>query len=105
MAAEPQKLSVSADSELAKYFKDAEQRATPLVVDTGEETYHVSVRRFADKEPRGKKRSSRARGLTHDDSLWSVVGIGKSAEPTDVSSKKHKYLAEGIYNASHRQNS
>jgi hypothetical protein len=37
--------------------------------------------------PRGKPTSAA-------DPLWSIVGIGRSTGPTDVSSHKHKYLAE-----------
>ena len=29
-----------------------------------------------------------------NDPLWGIVGIGAAAGPTDVSSNKHKYLAE-----------
>src|SRR5215471_18442110 len=29
-----------------------------------------------------------------DDPLWSVVGLGESTGPTDVSQNKHKYLAD-----------
>ena len=37
--------------------------------------------------PRGKPTSA-------DDPLWSIIGIGRSDGPTDVSANKHKYLAE-----------
>jgi len=32
--------------------------------------------------------------FTHDDPLWSIVGIFRSEGPGDVSENKHKYLAE-----------
>lgn len=31
-----------------------------------------------------------------DDSLWNIVGIGRSDDPNDVASNKHKYLADAI---------
>ena len=44
--------------------------------------------------PAAPKRSARRRGVTKDDPLWNIVGIGQSDGPTDVSTNKHKYLAE-----------
>jgi excisionase family DNA binding protein len=37
-----------------------------------------------------------ARPLTLDDPLFGLVGIAKSDGPSDVSSNKHKYLAEAL---------
>lgn len=36
----------------------------------------------------------RRRKLSADDPLWDIVGLGRSEGPTDVSTNKHKYLAE-----------
>jgi hypothetical protein len=36
----------------------------------------------------------RGRPTTLDDSLWNIIGIGRSKGPTDTSANKHKYLAE-----------
>lgn len=46
--------------------------------------------------PLGQGRASRRKGqpLHYDDSLWSLVGSAKEAQPTDAS-KKHEYLASG----------
>lgn len=38
------------------------------------------------------------RPLTFDDPLWRLVGIARSAKPTD-SSKKHEYLAEASFHS------
>lgn len=32
--------------------------------------------------------------FTKDDPLWKLIGIGESSGPTDVSRRKHEYLAE-----------
>lgn len=49
---------------------------------------------FLSKEPQ-KARSRRARRLTRDNSLWSVVGsIDDPTSPTDISANKHTYLIE-----------
>ncbi|MGI8552818.1 MAG: hypothetical protein ACR2PL_18830 [Dehalococcoidia bacterium] len=42
-----------------------------------------------------------SKGLTEDDSLLSVIGIGESTGPGDVSSNKHRYVAQAIYAESH----
>jgi antitoxin (DNA-binding transcriptional repressor) of toxin-antitoxin stability system len=44
--------------------------------------------------PARSRRRRRARPLTAEDSLWSIVGIIKDEVPADVSANKHKYLAE-----------
>lgn len=36
----------------------------------------------------------RGRPTSEADSLWNIVGIGRSEGPTDVSENKYKYLAE-----------
>ncbi|HET9394871.1 MAG TPA: helix-turn-helix domain-containing protein [Nitrospiraceae bacterium] len=34
---------------------------------------------------------------TKDDSLWDIIGIGRSDGPNDVASNKHEYLANAIF--------
>jgi hypothetical protein len=68
------------------------------------ETKQITILRDADEEiatitPANllKRGSSprRSRSLRPDDSLWNIVGMDQSPDsPTDVSSNKHKYLAE-----------
>ena len=41
-----------------------------------------------------RARTRRRRGLTANDPLWDIVGMGHSEGPTDVSTNKRKYLAE-----------
>lgn len=45
------------------------------------------------KQPRRAASRPRGKPLTMDDPLWQVVGIGHSGQG-DVSSNKHKYLAD-----------
>ncbi len=40
------------------------------------------------------ERVRRGRAFTMSDSLWNIVGIGRSEGPTDVAQNKHEYLAE-----------
>ena len=56
---------------------------------TDKATPDAAGKAVADSELEG-------RPLTEQDSLWSIIGIGDSGPdgPTDVSSDKHRYLAE-----------
>ncbi len=38
---------------------------------------------------------------SEDDPLWRIVGIGESSGPTDVSVRKHDYLAEAYEDLHH----
>lgn len=38
----------------------------------------------------------RGRPTSADDPLWNIIGIGRSAEPTDVARFKDEYLAEAF---------
>lgn len=40
-----------------------------------------------------KSRKSK-RAITHQDSIFSIIGIGASQGETDVSTNKHRYLAD-----------
>lgn len=47
-------------------------------------------------QPAKRKKGLKGKPLTHDDPLFSIIGIagGGDERPTDVSANKHKYLAE-----------
>jgi hypothetical protein len=49
------------------------------------------------------RRRRKPRPFTLDDPLLDIIGIGHSEGPTDVSSNKHKYIADAI--ASHFERS
>lgn len=51
--------------------------------------------------PPKARRVPRGKPFTMHDPLWSVMGIGRSEGPTDVSANKHKYIADVIYAESH----
>ena len=50
----------------------------------------------AEQKPAQKRR--RHRPTTADDPLWQIIGIGSSAEPTDIAKFKDQYLAEAYGN-------
>jgi excisionase family DNA binding protein len=45
-------------------------------------------------KPDKRTRAPRGTPITAYDPIWSIVGIGRSEGPTDVSQNKYKYLAE-----------
>jgi excisionase family DNA binding protein len=48
-----------------------------------------------ENKPNRSKRGPKRSGIfTMEDSLWNIVGIGRSDGSTDVSENKYKYLAE-----------
>ena len=46
------------------------------------------------KRPTRKPSVLRGKPFTMQDSLWNIVGIGRSEGPADVATNKHKYLAD-----------
>ena len=46
------------------------------------------------KQAKPQRRVPRGKPTSADDPLWSIVGIGRSDGPADVSTNKHQYLAE-----------
>ena len=53
----------------------------------------VQVTQPTDPNLNGVEPSDEEPGLTEDDPLWAIVGIGR-ADVTDLSANKYKYLAE-----------
>ena len=43
---------------------------------------------------RTRRQRRRSGIVTHDDSLWNIVGMASSEGPVDVARNKHRYLAE-----------
>ncbi|MSQ15000.1 MAG: hypothetical protein EXR50_03950 [Dehalococcoidia bacterium] len=77
---------------LAEEVKKSNGRLTQLTILTmdGEDVLEV-------KPAKAARKSHANRGiLTKDDPLFSIIGIGRSGVG-DISSNKHKYLAEAYY--------
>jgi hypothetical protein len=57
----------------------------------------ATARLLKPRMPKSKKRTPaiyRGKSFTMDDSLWSIVGLGKSSGPADVAVNKDRYLAD-----------
>lgn len=75
--------------ELVQLVTEVQESSTPAVL-------HQQGRDLAVIRPikRTVQRAQRRRPITADDPLWRLVGAGASAEPTDIATKKHEYLAD-----------
>ncbi len=49
--------------------------------------------------PVAPERARRGRAFTMDDSLWNIVGIGRSPDPSQVAEQKDRYVAEAVTSA------
>lgn len=47
-------------------------------------------------KPKAQRRRRARRRFAADDPLFDIIGIGRTEGPTDVSSNKHRYIAEAI---------
>ena len=73
-------------SNAASIFAQIEREGKGVVVEHDGALFSVEM-----KQPRTKKRG---RGITSQDSLLHIIGIGASQGPTDTSTNKHRYLAD-----------
>jgi hypothetical protein len=67
-----------------------EAEGAQLVVEYGVKRFSVRPQKRRIRRPR--------RHFNADDPLFKIMGIGESTGPTDVSSNKHKYLADAAAN-------
>ncbi len=68
---------------------------TGVITHNGED---VAVLSPTKRPTSATKRRRKTGVIKRDDSLWRIVGIAESAEPTDVAKHKHEYLAEAYAN-------
>lgn len=69
----------------------------PALFDEAEAGKDITVERNGSLfrlSPLRARKPRRRRKLSADDPLWGIVGIGHSEGPADISTNKHKYLAE-----------
>src|SRR5437588_11415901 len=73
-------------SNAASIFAQIEQEEKGVLVERDGTLFSVEMKR-----PRTKKGG---RGITSQDSILHIIGIGASQGPTDTSTNKHRYLAD-----------
>lgn len=97
MIAREQPIHVTKKHDLNDVIDEVQATGRPRALKRGGRTVAVIVPaprvRYANRRPR-----RRPQGLTAEDTLWNIVGIIDDPDgPTDVSSNKHKYLADAYY--------
>lgn len=84
MQVEQKVLKVDPASELGQALEQATETGGTLLVDTGDDQYTLSVQRSGDDEVYDPA----------EDSLFQLIGLLDTAEPTDIARFKDQYLAE-----------
>jgi hypothetical protein len=77
-------IKIPPDNDIARLIREAEESGEPLIIDIGDRTYELDIHAVAtasDNEP---------------DAILGIIGLGSSAEPTDISRDKREYLAEAF---------
>ena len=90
-------ISKNTAPDLAQLAEEVHRTNRPRVI--RRDTEELAVIRPAGRwqtQPRGKP-------FARDDGLWSLVGSGHTAEPTDIARHKDDYLAEASLSETHRQ--
>ena len=102
MARELRPIDASDHPDLRRIAEEVHTTGEPRVLQRSGEDLAVVVR---SGSPRARApRAARGRRFSMDDALFNIVGIADSSdpdEPTDVSSDKHRYLADAY--ASHAE--
>ena len=95
-------IEISNKPELSELADEVSRTRRPRALRRGGRTVAVVVPaprvRYANHRPRRRKEP----GLGPNDTLWNIIGIiDDPGGPTDVSSNKHKYLADIYYAEGH----
>jgi hypothetical protein len=79
---------ISSESELGQVLREAAAANEPIVIDTDDAQYEIDiyVRWDAELPP----------STDEPDAILGIIGIGASAEPTDIARYKDQYIADAI---------
>lgn len=93
MARERHPIDISNVPELLRIAEEVRSSGEPRLLKHGEQDLAVLT---PVKPESGVGRGRRRRGVAGagPDSLLNIIGIGESAEPTDIGQHKDRYLAE-----------
>jgi hypothetical protein len=86
MAAEHEPIEIGDKPELLRLVEEVEASGKPCVLQRNGQDVAVMLPIEAD--------ALELRSTSEDDPLWGIVGMFTSDGPSDVSSNKHKYLAD-----------
>jgi hypothetical protein len=83
--------------DLAEVAEEVHRTNRPAVIRRDTEELAVLMPAASRRtRPRGKP-------FTHNDGLWSLVGSGHTAQPTDIAKHKDAYLAEAALSKTQQQ--
>jgi hypothetical protein len=85
MAAEHKPIHVQPDSELALVVRSAVTDG-PVLLELDENVYELEIRPAAMHSQPGEE--------SRRDSLFNIIGLSQTGEPTDIARHKDEYLAE-----------
>ena len=91
MAPKWQETDISNAPELLRLADEVTRSGSPRLLTSGNRPLAVLAPVESSITPRRRRRAST--GLPRD-SILDIIGIAESAEPTDISQHKHRYLAE-----------
>ena len=72
---------------LTSILDELTREQTAIVVERDGQRYRLEPQRHPEQQ---------GRPFTMEDPFWKIVGIGASVGATDVSTNKHKYLADAF---------
>src|SRR5215210_4689494 len=81
-------VDVTTTPELLRLAREVARSGVPVMLKTDQEDLAVLT-----PAAKPKLRSGRAKPLTEDDPLFSLIGIGRSETPGGMSDRKHEALA------------
>lgn len=81
-------VDVSAAPDVLRLAREVARSGISVMLTTDDENLAVLMPASTSRRP------SRQSKTGAGDTLLNIIGIGESAEPTDVAERKHEYLAE-----------
>src|SRR5215216_336833 len=81
-------VDVTTTPDVLRLAQEVARSGVPLMLRTDQEDLAMLT-----PAPKPKRRSGRAKPVTEDDPLFSLIGIGRSQTPGGMSDRKHEALA------------
>src|SRR5215213_5528636 len=81
-------VDITSTPEVLRLAQEVARSGVPLMLRTDQEDLAVLT-----PAAKPKRRSGRAKPVTKDDPLFSLIGIGRSQTPGGMSARKHEALA------------
>jgi hypothetical protein len=96
MRKELQALDIAASPELMRLAEEVERSGVGRLLKRGDREIAV-LTPVATRRPRRPRGKGRTQPVDRTDSIFNIVGMCSTEEPTDIAAHKHEYLAEAYY--------